>query len=80
MDDSADKYVHYTFDFSQNVSLPHHSRQMGRVYFATLRKVQLFGFRIDGLPKQLNFLVDEDETIGRDGTSNTRAKRRDIDG
>ena len=61
-------YVHYTFDFSQNVCLPHHSRQMGPAYFATLRKVQVFDFRIDGVPRQLNFLIDEHETIGSDGT------------
>ena len=67
-DPDAENYVHYTFDFSQNVCLPHHSRQMGPVYFATLRKVQIFGFRIDGIPRQLNFLVDENETIGPDGT------------
>ena len=67
-DDEVDNYVHYTFDFSQNVCLPHHSRQMGPVYFTSLRKVQIFGFRIDGIPIQLNFLIDENETIGPDGT------------
>ncbi|XP_053377451.1 uncharacterized protein LOC128547883 [Mercenaria mercenaria] len=41
---------------------------MGPIYFATLRKVQIFGVRIDGYPRQLNFLVDENETIGQDGT------------
>ena len=61
-------YVHYTFGYCQNVCLPHHSRQMGPVYFTTPRKIQIFGFRIDGIPKQLNFLIDENETIGRDGT------------
>ena len=61
--------VHFTFDFSQNVCIPHHSRQMGPLYFATLRKIQIFGFRIDGIPKQLNFLIDESETIGPDGTA-----------
>ena len=66
--DARDKYVHYTFDFSQNVSLPHHSRQMGPMYFASLRKIQIFGFRIDGIPEQLNFLVDENETIEKNGT------------
>ena len=39
---------HYTFDFSQCVSLPHYSRQVGPLYFLTLRKVQIFGFRISG--------------------------------
>jgi hypothetical protein len=41
---------------------------MGPVYFTTLRKIQIFGFRVDGLPKQLNFLIDESETMGVDGS------------
>ena len=65
----SSKYIHYTFDFSQNVSIPHHARQMGPLYFTTPRKIQIFGFRIDGIPKQLNFLIDENETIGKDGAS-----------
>lgn len=67
--DALEKYIHYTFDFSQNVCVPHHSRQMGPLYFLSLRKIQIFGFRIDGYPKQINFLIDENETIGKDGTS-----------
>jgi len=63
------KYIHYTFDFSQNVSIPHHLRQMGPLYFTTPRKIQIFGYRINGIPKQLNFLFDENETIGKDGAS-----------
>jgi len=63
------QYVHYTFDFSQKVSIPHHARQMGPLYFTTPDKIQIFGFRIDGIPKQLNFLIDENETIGKDGAS-----------
>ena len=66
--DIEQRYIHYTFDFSQSVSIPHHSRQMGPLYFASLRKVQIFGFRIDGFPKQLNFLIDENESIGKDGS------------
>lgn len=45
---SKDKFVHYTFDFSQNVCIPHHLRQMGPLYFQTLRKVHIFGVRSDG--------------------------------
>lgn len=63
------KFVHYTFDYSQNLTLPHHAHQMGPLYFLSLRKVQLFGFRVDGQPKQLNFLIDENQTIGYDGSS-----------
>ncbi|CAC5416059.1 unnamed protein product [Mytilus coruscus] len=35
--------VHYTFDFSQYVNLPHLSQQVGALYFLTPRKVQIFG-------------------------------------
>ncbi|KAH3792377.1 hypothetical protein DPMN_145872 [Dreissena polymorpha] len=36
------------------------SGKIGPLYFLTLRKVQIFGV-------QLNFLIDEDQTIGKDG-------------
>lgn len=65
---AQERFNHYTFDFSQNVSIPHFSRQMGPLYFTSLRKIQIFGVRIDGYPKQLNFLVDENETIGMNAT------------
>lgn len=39
-----DRYVHFTFDFSQNVSLPHYSRQIGPLYFLTLRKSRSLAF------------------------------------
>jgi len=29
--------VHYTFDFAQNVNLPNHARQMGPLYFLSLK-------------------------------------------
>ncbi|KAJ8317541.1 hypothetical protein KUTeg_005445 [Tegillarca granosa] len=61
------KHVHYTFDFSQSVNLPHYSRQMGPIYFITPRKTHIFGFRIDGTSEQLNFLIDESQTMGEDG-------------
>lgn len=64
---SRDIDVHYTFDFAQNVCLPHHVKQMGPLYFLTLRKVQIFGIRTDGIPVQRNFLIDEHQTIGQDG-------------
>ena len=58
-EDNPDKKVHYTFDYSQNVRLPHHSRQMGPMYFTKLRKIQIFSFRIDGISEQLNFMINE---------------------
>ncbi|XP_060555741.1 uncharacterized protein LOC132716472 [Ruditapes philippinarum] len=34
--------MHYTFDFAQNVTLPHHARQMGPLYFLSLKKVTIY--------------------------------------
>ena len=45
--------------------IPHHARQMGPIYFLVPRKVQLFGVRVDGVPRQYNYLIDKDETIGK---------------
>ena len=42
--------VHYTFDYAQNVMIPHHSRQVGPLYFMSPRKNQIFGVRLDGIP------------------------------
>ena len=36
--------------------------------FTTVRKLKVFGFRIDGIPEQLNFLFDENNAIGKDVT------------
>ncbi|XP_052761270.1 uncharacterized protein LOC128203768 [Mya arenaria] len=41
---------------------------MGPLFFLSLRKISIFGFRIDGDPHQLNFLIDENETMGKDGS------------
>lgn len=57
--------MHYTFDFAQSLILPHHARQIEQLYFTTPRKIHLFGVRLDGLSMQLNYMIDEDETIGR---------------
>lgn len=59
--------VHYTFDFAHHFQLPH-SRQMGLTSVAQLRRIQVFGVRLDSVAKQLNFIVDENQTIGPDGT------------
>ena len=49
------------------MSIPYHARQPGPVYFRTVRKVHLFGVCNEGLPKQVNYLLDESQTIGKNG-------------
>ena len=56
--------MHYTFDFAQSLILPHHARHIGQIYFTKPRKIPLFVVRLDGLSMQMNYMIDEDETIG----------------
>jgi hypothetical protein len=51
--------MHYSFDFAQQVHLPSDPLQPGPMYFLTPRKLGLFGVCCEGLPKQVNYLVDE---------------------
>ena len=62
--------VHYTFDYAQPITLPHHARQADPIYFETPRKIQIFGVCIEGIYKELNYMIDEGETIGADGILN----------
>ena len=61
-------YAHYTFDFAQCVHIPHHARQVGPLYFKTPRKIQIFGICCDSNKKQHNYLIDENCSIGTNGT------------
>ena len=54
-------YLHATFDLAQQATIPHHARQVGPLYFRVLRRVQIFGVANEGLPKPVNYLVDENE-------------------
>ncbi|XP_070545908.1 uncharacterized protein [Ptychodera flava] len=60
--------VHYTFDFAQSILIPHLSNQISPFYFLSLRKIHLFGINNEGTSKQVNYLLDESQTIGIDGT------------
>lgn len=51
--------MHYSFDFAQQVHIPSDPLQPGPVYFMTPRKCGLFGICCEGLPMQINYLVDE---------------------
>ncbi|KAI2645389.1 Sulfide:quinone oxidoreductase, mitochondrial [Labeo rohita] len=57
--------MHYSFDYAQQVHLPSNSLQPGPIYFLVPRKYGLFGVRCGGLPRQVNFLVDEAHLISK---------------
>ena len=57
--------VHISFDYAQNLQIPHMPQQVGPIYFKTPRKCHLFGVCCEGLPKQINYLIDEKDLTGK---------------
>ena len=57
--------IHISFDYAQNVLIPHSPQQVGPIYFKTPRKCHLFGVCAESLPKQVNYLIDEGELTGK---------------
>ena len=62
------QYNHYTFDFAQGVQIPYHAGQVGALYFKSPLKVQVFGICNDGIKLQMNYLLDESQFIGLNGS------------
>jgi len=57
--------MHYSFDYAQQVHLPSNPLQPGLFYFLVPRKCGLFGVCCEGLPRQVNFLIDEAHLISK---------------
>ena len=55
--------MHYSY--TQQVHLPSNPLQPGPLYFLVPRKCELFGVCCEGLPRQVNFLVDEAHLISK---------------
>ena len=66
--DHVPNYIHLTFDFAQQATIPHHGRQVGALYFRIPRRIQIFGIANEAQPIQRNYLIDEHQTIGGDGS------------
>ena len=60
-----DLCMQYSFDYCQQVSLPYSSQQRGTFYFRTARKVHVFGVCCEPLCRQVFFLIDEAEHVGK---------------
>ena len=56
---SNDFPVHLSFDYAQQVHLPSFPMQPGPLYFLVPRKVGIFGVCMEGIPRQVNYLIDE---------------------
>ena len=60
--------THYTFDFGQLATIPHHAREVGALYFKVPRRIQLFGIAAEAMPSEHNYKFDEHQAIGIDGS------------
>ncbi|XP_071507068.1 uncharacterized protein [Diadema antillarum] len=51
--------MHYSFGFSQQLHYPANPQCPGPASFLSARKCGIFGINCEGIPKQVNFLIDE---------------------
>lgn len=61
---SFDGTMHYSFDYAQQVHIPSNPLQPGPIYFKTPRKCGIFGIMCEGVPRQVNYLI-EASTVGK---------------
>lgn len=57
--------IHVSFDYAQNLLIPHQPQQVGPIYFKTPRKCHLFGICCETIPQQVNYLIDEQAYTGK---------------
>src|SRR5437588_7908068 len=62
---SIDAIAHYSYDWAQNVHVPHSDQQVSKIYYLSPRKVHLFGIQNEAVREQINYVLDEDEIIGK---------------
>ncbi len=63
--ESFDGPIHISFDYAQNLQVPHMPQQVGPIYFKTPRKCHLFGVCCEAKPEQINYLIDESKLTGK---------------
>ncbi|XP_062612907.1 uncharacterized protein LOC134274662 isoform X2 [Saccostrea cucullata] len=60
---------HYSWDYAQQVHIPHHAQQVGPEYFRTPRKCNVFGMCSEGSGRQVFYLIDEADMVGKGANS-----------
>lgn len=63
------KFIHVSFDYAQQIHLPCSPQQVGPLYFLTPRKCQLFGVCNEARCEQVNYLIDENDIVGKGANS-----------
>lgn len=57
--------MHYSFDFAQQISIPHHALQVGPIYFLSAYKVGLFGIAIEPIHKFILYVIPEAAAVSK---------------
>ncbi|XP_031553742.1 uncharacterized protein LOC116290781 [Actinia tenebrosa] len=57
--------VHYSYDYAQQAHIPSNPQQPGPIYFKVPRKCGLFGICFEGIPRQVNYLIDKAVDTGK---------------
>lgn len=57
--------VHYSYDYAQQLHFPSDPCQPGPIFFKTPRKCAIFGVCCESIPRQVNFLIDENVLTGK---------------
>jgi len=66
---SRDVMMHYSWDFAQQLQYPFEDQQVGPIYFKTPRRAQLFGVCCEGIPRQVNYLIDEADFLEKNANT-----------
>lgn len=66
---SRDIMMHYSWDFAQQLQYPFEDQQVGPIYFKTPRRAQLFGVCCEGIPRQVNYLIDETDFLEKNANT-----------
>lgn len=61
--------MHYSFDYAQQIHLPHNSQQVGPIYFFTGYKVGLFGVSIEPINHFVLYVIPEACAVGKGSSS-----------
>ena len=61
--------AHYSWDFAQQLHYPFEDQQVGPIFFKTPRRAQLFGICSEGIPRQHNYLIDEERFLGKNANT-----------
>lgn len=66
---SLEGTLHYSYDYAEQVHIPSNPQQPGPIYFKTPQKCGLFGVCCEGIPRQINYLIDKAVSTGKGAIS-----------